>query len=158
MTKCLPLLLTVFVSSSAIAQDWRAEPSEDLVEVRGGKMVMEDVRLLKLSVEGFQPVQYQVRHRAEAPAGGLISRDSFVSLATMMFTLTLVSGFAESYDVPASTFLAGYDYTELQAPIGTPDYEINIFMTDEGLQFEFVNTGTGQRNRWTSTWAEVFAK
>jgi len=50
------------------------------------------------------------------------------------------------------------DFTELAAPIGTPDVELNLIMTNEGLQFEWVNTADGQRRRWTSTWAEVFGK
>ena len=42
--------------------------------------------------------------------------------------------------------------------IGTPDVELNLLMTNDGLQFELVNTADGTRSRWTSTWAEVFAK
>jgi hypothetical protein len=42
--------------------------------------------------------------------------------------------------------------------IGPPDVERNLFMTNEGLQFEWVNTADGTRSRWTSTWAEVYAR
>lgn len=42
--------------------------------------------------------------------------------------------------------------------VGTPDMELNLFMTDDGMQFEVVNTASGQRSRNTMTWAEVFAK
>jgi hypothetical protein len=54
--------------------------------------------------------------------------------------------------------MQGYDYTELEQPIGTPDLEMNLFMTAEGMQIEFVNTGTGERSRNRMTWAEVYGK
>lgn len=143
---------------TALAQDWRQELQQDLVMVDSGKMLMEDVGLLKITIEGYEPKQFQVRTHAEAPLHGGISRDNFVSMATMMFTMTLISGFAEAYQVPASQFIAGYDFTDLKSAIGTPDFEINLFMTDEGMQFEFANTQTKQTNRWTMTWAEVYGK
>jgi hypothetical protein len=72
--------------------------------------------------------------------------------------MTFLTVYAEAYQVPASQFLQAVDFTELAAPIGTPDVELNLIMTNEGLQFEWVNTADGQRRRWTSTWAEVFGK
>ncbi len=46
---------------------------------------------------------------------------------------------------------------ELQTAIGTADIELNLFMTGEGMQIEFVDTSTGQRTRQTMTWGEVYA-
>jgi hypothetical protein len=60
--------------------------------------------------------------------------------------------------VNALDFIQAVDFTELAAPIGTPDIELNLFMTDEGMQFEWVNTANGLRSRWTSTGAEIYGK
>jgi hypothetical protein len=55
-------------------------------------------------------------------------------------------------------FLQGLNYTELTAAIGTPDLDLNLVMTNEGMQLESVITASGERSRQTITWAEVFAK
>jgi hypothetical protein len=54
--------------------------------------------------------------------------------------------------------MQGLDYTQLKAAIGTPDLELNLTMTNEGMQFEVVNTSSGQKTRQTRTWEQVFAK
>jgi hypothetical protein len=66
--------------------------------------------------------------------------------------------YGQVYKVKALDFIQAVDFTELAAPIGTPDVELNLFMTNEGLQFEWVNTADGLRSRSTMTWAEVYAK
>lgn len=145
-------------SSVASAQEWRNELKSDVVVVRAGKMIIEEVGLYKLGVAGYQPSQVQVKIHSEAPVGGAIGRDNFVSLTTLTFTTVFLTALAEAYRVPASQFLEGVDYTELTNPIGTPDLELNLVMTNEGMQLEVVNTASGERTRHTMTWAEVFAK
>jgi hypothetical protein len=138
--------------------DWQEQLSKDLVVIRGGKMTADEYDLVKITVPGYEPVQLQVKVHAEAPAGGLVSRDNFVALTSQLVVVTFFTAFAEAYQVPAQQFIQAVDFTELAAPIGTPDVELNLYMTNEGLQFEWVNTADGQRSRWTSTWAEVYAK
>ena len=145
-------------AAPAAATDWQKQLKADLVVIRAGKMTADEYNLVKIAVPGYEPVQLQVKVHAEAPAGGLISRDNFVAMTAQMVVLTFVTAYAESYQVPASQFLQAVDFTELSAPIGTPDIEFNLYMTNEGLQFEWVNTADGKRNRWTSTWAEVYGK
>jgi hypothetical protein len=153
-TLCLTLLLT----APASAQEWKHQLAKSLVVIRAGKMVSEEYQLAKIHVPGFEASQVQLKIHAEAPAVGLISRDNFVSLTTQLVVVTFYAAYADVYKVPASQFIQAVDFTELAAPIGTPDLEINVFMTADGLQFEIVNTATGQRTRSTTTWAEVFAK
>jgi len=69
-----------------------------------------------------------------------------------------MTALAESYQVPASQFLQALDYTELKSAIVTPDMELNLVVTNEGMQFEVVNTASGQRTRQTMTWEQVYAK
>src|SRR3989442_9126378 len=159
MSKAFPgIMLLVLAASSVSAQDWRAQLKADAVVIRAGKMIYDEVGLYKIKVTGFEPAQVQVKVHSEAPQGALVSRDNFVSLTTLMYTMTFVAALAESYRVPASQFLQGLDYTQLKSAIGTPDLELNLTMTNEGMQFEVVNTSSGQKTRQTMTWEQVFAK
>jgi len=159
MTKAFSgIMLLVLAASSVGAQDWRTQLRADAVVIRSGKMIYDDVGLYKIKVTGFEPAQVQVKVHSEAPQGGLVSRDNFVSLTTLMYTMTFVAALSESYRVPASQFLQGLDYAQLKAAIGTPDMELNLVMTNEGLQFEVVNTSSGQKTRQTQTWDQIFAK
>jgi hypothetical protein len=120
-------------------------------------MVAEEYELVKIQVPGQEARQVQFKVHAEAPAGGAISRqlrgghrpDDGGDVSELN---------AQASQVPALQFLQAVGFTELAAPIGTPDVELNLFMTNEGMQFEWVDTADGQRSRWTSTWAEMFAK
>jgi len=159
MTKALlGIMLLALVSTPVSAQDWRAQLKADAVVIQGGKMIYDEVGLYKLNVTGYEPAQVQVKVHSEAPVGGLVSRDNFVSLTTLMFSTTFIAALSESYKVPAAQFLQGLDYTQLKTAIGTPDLELNLTMTNEGMQFEVVNTASGQKNRQTMTWEQVFAK
>jgi len=150
------LVAAYVVAAPLAAQDWRQSLSEDLVSVSDGKMVSEEFNLVKIAVPGYEPVQLQLKVHAEAPEGGLISRDNFVALTAQMMIVVFFGVYAQAYQVNALDFIQAVDFTELAAPIGTPDIELNLFMTDEGMQFEWVNTADGQRSRWTSTWAEMY--
>jgi|SRR5437667_1569009 len=152
------IMLLVLTATSTRAQDWRAQLKADAVVIRGGKMIYDEVGLYKLKVEGYEPSQVQVKVHSEAPQGGLVSRDNFVSLTTLMFSTTFIAALSESYKVSASQFLQGLDYTQLKTAIGTPDLELNLVMTNEGIQLEVVNTSSGQKTRQTMTWEQVFAK
>jgi hypothetical protein len=152
------VLLVLAAATLGSAQDWRAQLKADAVVIRGGKMIYDEVGLYKLKVAGYEPAQVQVKVHSEAPHGGLVSRDNFVSLTTLMFSTTFIAALSESYKVSASQFMQGLDYTQLKSTIGTPDLELNLTMTNEGMQFEVVNTSSGQKTRQTMTWDQVFAK
>jgi len=159
MTKTFPgIMLLVLAASPTSAQDWRAQLKSDAVVIRGGKMIYDEVGLYKIKVAGYEPAQVQVKVHSEAPQGGLVSRDNFVSLTTLMFSTTFIAALSESYKVSASQFMEGLDYTQLKTAIGTPDLELNLVMTNEGMQVGVVNTSSGQKTRQTMTWDQVFAK
>ena len=159
MTKTLSLLtLSILLWTPVRAQEWRDQLKSDVVTLSGGKMLYDEVGLFKLNVPGFQPAQVQVKVHSEAPQGGLVSRDNFVALTTLTFTTVFITALAESYQVSASQFLQGLDYTELKSAIGTPDMELNLVMTNEGMQLDVVNTSTGQRSRQTMTWDQVYSQ
>jgi hypothetical protein len=159
MTKALPGIILLLLAATVVsAQEWRAQLKADGVIIRNGKMLYDEVGLYKIKVTGYDTAQVQVSVHSEAPQGGLVSRDNFVSLTTLMFTMTFVAALSESYKVSASEFMQGLDYIQLKKAIGTPDLELNLVMTNEGMQFEVVNTSSGQKTRQTQTWNQVFAK
>lgn len=158
MRAFVAFVVLVLVAVPVTAQEWKQSLSKDLVAIRDGKMISEEYNLVKIAVPGYEPVQLQLKVHAEAPQGGLISRDNFVALTSQMMIVVFLGAYAQAYQVNALDFIQAVDFTELDSPIGTPDVELNLFMTDEGMQFEWVNTADGQRSRWTSTWAEVYSK
>ena len=73
------LLGVVAIGGRAQTQDWRAQLKAETVTLRKGKMLYNEVGLFKLKVPGYQEAQVQVKVHSEAPAGGVVSRDNFVS-------------------------------------------------------------------------------
>jgi hypothetical protein len=157
-TPFLRIVLLSLTAAPVSSQDWRPQLKADAVVISGGKMLYDQVGLYRIKVPGYAPAQVQVKVHSEAAQGGSVSRDNFVSMTTLMFSMTFVAALSESYKVPASQFLQGLDYSQLKSAIGTPDLELNLVMTDEGMQLEVVNAPPGQRTRQTMTWQQVFAK
>ena len=148
--------LAALVPSFAAAQaDRRAMMMQDLVSVEDGNWVIEEFSLERLAVPGYEPVEYQLRLYAEVPATGVMTRDFFVRITYETGATILLSVLAEAYQTTPSQFLAGYESTPLQAAIGQPDVELSLFMTQEGLQFEWRDTTTGQATRETILWDDV---
>lgn len=147
--------LLLAMTMPARAQDWRQQLTVDLVTISNGRMTSDDVGLYKVEIPGNQPAPFQVRIHSEAPAGGLVSRDNCVSLTTMIASTVFITAFAESYKIPASEFMQHIDYTQLKSALGTPDLELNLTMTNVGMQVE---VASGQKARQTMTWEQVYAK
>jgi len=151
------LLLTFIPLVQAQTPEWEAELGEDLVEMRGDKMVIEDYALVKMSVQGQETNNLQVKLSAEAPKDGIISRDNFVNLTSMITYMSLLEIYAQAYQLSASEYFQAVDIEQIPNPIGTPDIELNLTATNAGLQIEFVSTADNQRRRVTQTWEEMYA-
>src|SRR5437763_81425 len=93
------IALLLLAAASLSAQDWRAQLKSDAVVIRSGKMIYDEVGLYKIKVAGYEPAQVQVKVHSEAAQGGFVSRDNFVSLTTLMFSMTFVAALSESYKV-----------------------------------------------------------
>ncbi len=153
------LAVLILLSSALAAQEWRVRLAEDVVEIRDDMMVYDEIGLLKFALRSYQPTQWQVKLHSEAPVAGPLSRDQFVAITAATFLTLLQASLAQAYvQVAARQFLAAMDYTELDAAIGTPDLELNLVMTNNGMQVEVVNRTTGQRQRHTSTWEQFYEK
>jgi len=121
------------------AQSSKADLINDLVKIENGKMTLTDYTLLKQG-----DVSTQIKMYCEAPAAGLISRDYFISLCTVL-GYEMINNMKT--DPNATTKTLG----EL---IGNPDVEINLFVAKGGIQVEV--KGVNGTNRSTITWEELF--
>ncbi len=154
-TQLLVASAVSILATTAFAQDvdWRAEIGAEMVQIQDGKMVYEDFEICR--VEGSD-LRMQVRYYAEAPVDAGISRDFFISQTVASDALILYGFLAEASGLSFSAFLNVFDCDPLSAPIGTVDLELNLFMTADGFQFEFVDTAAGDRERSAATWSETY--
>jgi hypothetical protein len=153
------ILILVFVAASSVAicqESWQDELKKDMVTIKDDKFVIESFSLDRIALPGYEPVEFQVGCYSEAPANGVISRDNFVAFSSILAVTILQVSFAEAYDVSASEFLAAYESRDISKPIGRPDIEIKVYMTEEGFQIEFANTATEEKIRSTQTWDSLF--
>jgi len=156
MKRSLILGTILLAASPAVAKDWKATIAEDQVQITDGKMTMEAFSLCKIGPPGGTRKSMQIRDYVEAPVNAGLSRDFVVSFSTMMQTVLLL-GFAQASSGSAFN-LDNFDCNEIDAPIGTVDFEISIYMTGEGFQFAVTNTGDGTTVRESERWAEVFSE
>lgn len=123
------------------SQDYQKEMLNDIVTIKDGKFTATNFNLLTLS-DGS--TTYQIKSYAEAPSTGLISRDNFVAI----FTVIVYEMISNLSDDPESKT------TDLEEIIGNPDVEINCFMNKSGIQIEI--KGANGTNRVTQTWKDFY--
>ena len=137
-------LAVLLICSTAFAVDWKADLLEDAVVIQGGKMILEEYLLIKGVDEAGAETSIQMKIYSEAPASGVISRDNFVAL-TMTLYLPMILEMGE--------------FEEIDAPIGTPDYEYTFHMSAGGIQIVLKdNNQNAILVRETMTWEQMFAK
>jgi len=140
--KLTVLAFIVFsISTTSMAQSYKAMLLKDLVKVSGSKMIFEDFTLITFSNGNTM----QVKTHSEGPSTGVISRDNFVFLNAHISS-GLIENITEQ-DPEAKT-------KEMGAIIGNPDVSINIYVAREGIQVE-ANVG-GEVRRDTLSWEEFF--
>jgi len=154
MNRALLLIATCLFATPAVAgDDWKKTISEDQIEVKDGKMISESFSLCKLGPPDGDRKSMQIRDYVEAPVDSGLSRDWVVSFSTMMQTI-MVLGFAQASSGDAFN-LDNFDCHEIDAPIGTVDFEFSIYMTGEGFQLEVKNNGDGSVSRDSDRWEEA---
>lgn len=162
------LVLTYVCQVSLVSLEINADETdiekklfEEIVKIVDGKMVSTEYGLL--SFPAVSNEKRQIKLYAEVPAEGVISRDNFVAITTMLQTMILLQMAAEAHSqfaIASTEFLENLDesfeFEELDEPIGRVDLEFNFYMNKGGLQIEIVNTINGSTNRSTVTWNEMF--
>ncbi|MDX2128495.1 MAG: hypothetical protein SFU91_05610 [Chloroherpetonaceae bacterium] len=136
------LLLAFCVGSTSLfAQDYQAFLMKDMVAIESGKYKTTGYSIITFS-DGHT---LQVKSYAEAPASGVISRDHFVALFSIL---------AHSIGDEFTKGDEGAKSKDVDELIGNPDVVINCFMTKNGIQVEIkTNQGT---NRQTMKWSDLF--
>lgn len=149
--------ITCIHGSAAAQVDWREELRSDQVIVSGEKFTYTENGVMTIALAGYEEVNLQYQINSEAPASGVISRDNFIGMTAQFSTLIMITAFAEAYDVTAAAFLEGVEFEETEQLIGNPDVRLNLYMTGEGFQIEFIGPD-GQPNRFTQTWRQVYGE
>ncbi len=146
------LILFALAASASPADERRLR---DLVRVADGKLLYDDLALCELRLPGATPPKFQIRSHAEAPSQGVVSRDSFVSLITQ-HEIIFGLGIAQVHPgISAMDAVRALHCTPLDAPIGTPDLELRLSLTAEGMQVEVTDTAAGKTTRSVHTWKEL---
>ena len=152
------LTLPLLVATSALAADPDAGAGRrlrDLVRVRDGKLVYEDVSLCTLQAPDGTSSRFQVRSRAEAPAHGTLSRDVFVALVSRIET-EISLGMADAIPgLKPSQALEALECDQLAAPSGPVDIELRATVTAEGLEVEIRHTRSQRTDRYASSWKQL---
>ena len=143
--KYLSFILIMLLASVACAEDWQQDLKEDLVTIKDNKMYIEQYMLLKTTAEDGTESNTQVKIYSTSPTQ-VISRDNFVCITTMIYTLILVEAL-ETVE---------FDIVEIDEPIGNVDMEINLYMTKEGFQIEVDLKTIGEKIRETTRWSDFF--
>ena len=147
--------LLVFFAHAACASSAEERRLRDLVRVADGKFLYDDLALCELRLPGSTPPKFQIRSHAEAPSQGVVSRDHFVSLITQ-HEIIFGLGIAQVHPgISAMDAVRALRCTPLDAPIGTPDLELELSMTAEGMQVEVTDTAAGKKTRSVHTWKEL---
>jgi hypothetical protein len=82
-----------------------------------------------------------------------VSRDNFVAMITQQ---EIVFGLASASrpGITPMDAVRALQCSPLTSPIGTPDIQLRITMTQEGMQVEVTDTGSGKTSRSVQTWGE----
>jgi hypothetical protein len=141
-------------SSSAASRSEKLK--EDLVSVRDGKLVYEDVSLCQIKdpTGADRPAgpKFQLRSYSEAANTGFISRDHFLIHTFFVNTFFVVGLSNQMLPLTPSQAIQALDCESLSSPIGSPDFEIITHFTPEGYQAEFVDKASGKRTLSTEIW------
>jgi hypothetical protein len=129
------------ISVSAAQANWKQLLKQDVVKLENGKMSMVDYFLVKGTDETGTETSSQVKLYSEASNTGFISRDNFVLLSATIY-LPFLMNMGE--------------YEEITEPIGSVDFELNLYMTSQGVQIEFKDNTSNTTNRNTITWSSMF--
>ncbi len=148
-------ILILAVSVSNVRGGIKDVMKKDVMQISDGKMIAEEYGLYKIDIKGYKSFSKQFKFHAEAANTGFISRDQFVTTYTIMKTYFLQMMFADAYNVKIKTFMEGSNYEELEEPIGNVDLEINIYMNEQGIQVEMINSIDNTIERRTLTWEEM---
>lgn len=125
-------------NSWAETKNWQKELKKEIVKVSKGKMTITEYEVCKLGASSIQIKTY-----SEAPSA-IISRDNFVALTAV-------------YSTELSSQIGDLKCKDIDAPIGSVDVEILLYMTNQGIKMELQDRRTNTKNTETVLWSDIFA-
>lgn len=132
----------------------------DTVTIADGKMKLERIRLCSVfrpeELGGGASEPIQTRVTAEAPAGGFISRDNFLTL-TAEIAISLRVWFADQM-APGLTpvqALAAVKCKGIAEAVGEVDMELEIVMTPNGIVRTLRENRSGSEDQQTASWEQI---
>ena len=142
--------------------DSSSQLTTELVAEKDGKFTLDRVRLCQV----FRPAElgggvtppFQVKAHMEAPTT-VISRDRFIALGTELAVGLRVNFASELIkELTPVQALEALQCKQVEAAIGTVDFEVSIVMTGDGMQIDITETASGKSQKQTTTWEQVLGE
>ena len=139
MKKITITVALLFVALFSNAQSVEEKLKEDVIEIKDGKFVCDDLTMVTLKGNN-----YQISIHTEAASNGFISRDNFIYFAALITNET-INGLTDG-DESATI-------EDLEEITGKADITINCYMTKIGMQVE-TTTAEGTE-KTTQKWTDL---
>lgn len=139
-----------------------AKLKADFVTAKNEKFTIDRFRVCQLvrpaELGGGASEVFQVKSHAEAPVD-VISRDNFVALLAEVGVNLRVS-FARGHikGMTPQQALTSLRCKVIAAQSGPIDFDVDIRMDNDGMQLAVTDTATGQVDKQTQQWAQVFGQ
>jgi hypothetical protein len=129
------LFVTLFSNAQSVEEELKA----DVIEIKDGKFICDDLTMVTLKGEN-----YQISIHTEASSNGFISRDNFIYFPSMLANET-ISGLTSGDESATSE--------DLEEITGKADIAINCYMSKVGMQIETTTKDGIEKN--THKWADL---
>lgn len=129
------LFFTLFSNAQSVEEKLK----EDVIEIKDGKFICDDLTMVTLKGEN-----YQISIHTEGSSNGFISRDNFIYFAALITNET-INGLT-SGDESAKI-------EDLEEITGKADIVINCYMTKIGMQIE--TTTKDGTEKTTQKWTDL---
>ena len=160
------LVLAGLCNQPALAQSNQAIEARlrsDVVTQQGGNFTIDRFSICQLfrpaALGGGATDPFQVKSHVEAPADGFISRDNFLAYSTeIIFSLRVNFAADLVQGLTPSQAMAALQCKPIEAPIGKVDLELNLYMTQDGVQVGILEAASGEGNTQTRTWNQMIGQ
>ncbi len=148
-------------SSSQEVKDVKSFLMSDLVQVKGGKFVMEEYRVCQIvrpaAMGGGATLPIRVKRHVEAPSKGVISRDNFIRITDELLSGVGISVVEQMMEgITASQAMQALQCGQVFQPISNVDYEVNLIMDANGMNLSIDEKGTGEKMQQSVPWDQLF--
>ena len=135
----------------------------EVVTEQDGKFTIDRFSICQLfrpeELGGGTTDPFQVKSHVEAPADGFISRDNFLTFSTeIIFQLRVNFAGDLIQGLTPAQAMAALQCRPIEAPIGRVDLELDLYMTQDGVQVGILETASRQIDTQTRTWNQILGQ